>query len=84
MKLFFWNVRGLGAISKRAIVKDVLEKVDPNVVIMSKSKLDCVNSWLVILYAMGSTGGILLMWKEDSVVVEDSLRRVLGLSSFQF
>lgn len=70
MKLLSWNVRGLGARSKRVLIKDLISKVD-HLLMLQETKLtanrkvvktvwsSCRIGW-VVLDAEGSSGGILL------------------------
>lgn len=85
MKIVSWNVRGIGARLKRAVVKDLLCRANPDIVILQETKLDSIDRRLVksiwsskrigwmALDAQGSAGGILLMWREDRVTIKDSL-----------
>lgn len=47
MKLISWNVRGLGAPPIRALVKSLLSKINPDLVILQETKLEYVNRFLV-------------------------------------
>lgn len=89
MKIISWNVRGLGARPKRALIKDLLSRENPDLVILQESKLTKVDRGMiksvwssrhvgwVTLEAMGSVGGILIMWKESCIEVVDSGEIVL-------
>lgn len=92
MKIISWNVRGMGAPPKRVLIKDFLIKVDPDLVILQETKLAVVDrkvvkavwslcriGW-VALDAEGSVGGILIMWNEDTIAVEDSILVVFSIS----
>lgn len=47
MKLIAWNVRGLGSRPKRAIVKDLISRENPDLVILQESKLHQIDRKVV-------------------------------------
>ena len=79
-------------LATKAVVKELLVKFNPDVVILQKSKVSTVNrhlvksvwsSWFVgwaTLEAYGSSGGILILWKEDSITVVDSIQGQFSIS----
>ena len=85
MKIFSWNTRGSGSSSKRRAIKKTICKVDPDIVVLQETKREEVNRLLVgslwrsrfkkwiVLPAVGSAGGILIMWDVRRVKVLDSL-----------
>lgn len=85
MKIIAWNVRGLGSPAKRAIIKNVLSSACPDVIILSETKLMNINKFLVkslwssisidwvCLDAIGSSGGILIMWDALNINVTSSV-----------
>ena len=85
MKILSWNIRGSGSSSKRRAIKQVLCKVNPDIVVLQELKREEVSrtfvgslwrsrfkEWLV-LPALGTAGGILIMWDVRRVIVKDSL-----------
>ena len=74
MKIFSWNIRGSGSPSKRRAIKEAICNSDPNIVVLQEIKREEVNRsfvgslWrsrfkeLIVLPAIGSAGGILIMW----------------------
>lgn len=38
MKILSWNVRGLGDVRKRGIIKDILKKIGPDIVVIQETK----------------------------------------------
>ena len=85
MKIFSWNIRGSGSPSKRRAIKEAICNSNPNVVMLQEIKRENVNrsfvgsvwrsrfkGWL-ILPAIGTAGGILIMWDVRCVTVRDSL-----------
>lgn len=47
MKLLSWNVNGLGRSTKRLLVKEVILKVQPNVVMFQETKLEDVDLFVI-------------------------------------
>ena len=92
MLIISWNVRGINARPKRALVKELLAKFNPDVVILQETKVSSVDRQLVksvwssrfvgwaSLEAYGSSGGILILWKEDSLTVDDSIQGEFSVS----
>ena len=85
MKIFSWNIRGSGSSSKRRAVKEAICKVDPDIVVLQETKREEVNrsfvgsiwrsrfkEW-ILLPAVGTAGGILIMWDVRRVTISDSL-----------
>lgn len=85
MLVISWNARGLNACLKRALVKDLLVKFNPDV-ILQESKLDEVDRRIVkslwssrhvgwvALNAIGSSSSILIIWKEENIIVVDTIK----------
>ena len=85
MKIFSWNIRGSGSSSKRRAIKKTICKANPDIVVLQETKKEEVNRSLVgslwrsrfkewlVLPAVGSAGGILIMWDVRRVKVLDSL-----------
>ncbi|XP_010263157.1 PREDICTED: uncharacterized protein LOC104601500 [Nelumbo nucifera] len=77
MKIVSWNVRGLGNARKRALIKEVLRKENPDIFLIQESKLMTIDkrwvrsvwranglSW-VMSPSWGSSGGIVTLWKDE-------------------
>ncbi|XP_057839788.1 uncharacterized protein LOC131049742 [Cryptomeria japonica] len=79
MKITTWNVRGLSAPNKRRLVKRVLSRSASEIIVMQETKLSIDNAEGFLKYcrdwegvfqeANGSTGGLGILWKPDSVKV---------------
>ena len=92
MLVLSWNVRGLNACPKRVVVKELLVKFNLDVVILQEFNVSTVDRHLVklvwssrfvgwaALEAYGSSGGILILWKENSVTVVDSIQGQFSVS----
>ena len=73
-------------------MKELLVKFNPDVVILQESKVRTVDQHLVksvwssqfigwtALEAYGSSGGILILWKEDSITMVDSIQGQFSIS----
>ena len=85
MKILSWNIRGSGSPSKRRAIKEIICKADPDIVVLQETKREEINrsfvgsiwrsrfkEWLV-LPAIGSAGGILILWDVRRVTVIDTL-----------
>lgn len=85
MKICSWNIRGGVGARKRGLVRSVLRKEKPDIVVLLELKKQVVDNrfvaslwktrfvdWIV-LPAIGSSGGILIMWDPRVVVVSDNL-----------
>lgn len=92
MKILSWNVRGLGARSKRALIKDLICSVNHDIAILQESWLNQIDrrivksiwssrhiAWLA-LNAINSAGGILIMWKETEIEVVNSVLGAFSIS----
>lgn len=74
-----WNVRGLGNLKRRRLVKELVGQYKPDVVILKETKLARMNNRIVRslcsvenvdwidLPAIGSVGGIIMFWNKDCV-----------------
>lgn len=92
MKIVSWNVRGLGSKKKRCVIKDLLVKIYPDVVIFQETKLEPVdrnvlkslwearNKGWSSLQSCGRSGGILIMWDERIVSVLEMVCGVFSIS----
>lgn len=54
MLVLTWNVRGLGGLEKRRLVKEVIKGCNPDVVVIQETKKevmpDCLVSWILGVY----------------------------------
>ncbi|KAK9939072.1 hypothetical protein M0R45_015781 [Rubus argutus] len=85
MKIISWNVRGVGRRSKRRVIKDKLLNSKADVIIIQETKKEVIDRRLIcsiwgVRYtdwvscpSIGSSGGILVMWKTKSVSVLEAL-----------
>lgn len=86
MKVVSWNVRGLGDIMRRVVIKDILRRNKVRIALIQESKITEMTDknvrevwgirsvqW-VALDAVGSTGGILLICDTRYVKMIDSWR----------
>lgn len=92
LQLISWNVRGMGNKDKRVAIRKGLRGRNLNILVLQETKmmvmLDPVvkevwgkvsKCWLS-LPSWGASGGILLMWNEDSVEVLDHEIRAFSIS----
>lgn len=94
MKVISWNVRGSGAASKRALVKDLLQKTDLDLVCLQETKKSEIDMSLVSsiwrtrhigclsLDAEDTTEGILLLWNEQKITVTNPVIGVFFITLF--
>ena len=85
MKIITWNIRGSGSSEKRRIIKRLLCRVNPDLVVLQEVKKEVVDRQLIgnlwksrfkewlLLPSVGRAGGILVIWDVRSVRVIDSL-----------
>ncbi|XP_062097049.1 uncharacterized protein LOC133803120 [Humulus lupulus] len=85
MKILSWNVRGCGTKGKRRAIKELICKVNPDVIILQEVKKASVDrrfigsTWRsrfkgwILQEAIGRSGGTLVVWDTRSVSVIDSL-----------
>ena len=85
MKILSWNVRGLGGTDKRKVIKELLCKEKPDIVILQETKKEKIDNkligsvwgarfkeWVVLPY-VGRSGGFLIMWDVRVVRGTESL-----------
>ena len=87
MKILSWNIRGSGSSSKRRAIRQAICKANLDIVVLQETKREEVSrsfvgsiwrsrfkEWLV-LPAVGTAGGILVMWDVRRVKVKRLLVR---------
>ena len=74
MKILSWNVRGVGRREKRRVIKEMLCREKPDIVILQETKKETIDNKLVsslwgirfkewaVLPSVGRSGGILMIW----------------------
>ena len=85
MKIVSWNVRGIGSVRKRGVIKENLLKMRLDIVLLQETKKETLEdkvvgslwkarnrSW-VALPSVGRSGGIVMIWDARGVRVRDSL-----------
>lgn len=94
MLVLSWNIRGMGAHLKRILIKEQLVKFCLDIVILQETKVSKMNRRIVksiwsskhigwvALDAVGTVGarGILIMWREEVIVVCDAIQGVFSIS----
>ncbi|KAK9938261.1 hypothetical protein M0R45_015011 [Rubus argutus] len=90
MRIVTWNVRGLGSRRKRSMVKSLLVGCGADIIILQETKKPEIDARLVSsiwgarfkdwvsIPAVGSSGGIVIIWNTRHVSVLES---VVGLFS---
>ena len=85
MKIFSWNIRGLGRCEKKRVVRRVCSKEKLNLVFIQESKLQEVNSRTLRLLSgkgsfqgewvgsIGAAGGLISLWDEIFFNVEGKI-----------
>lgn len=92
MKILSWNVNGLGNVSKRNQVREVIGIVDPDIVMIQETKLEEVDRFLVhgvwdsrfkgweFMPSVGFSGGLLMAWDTRVATKVDILVGSFSLS----
>lgn len=95
MKVISWNVRGLGGASKRMVVNELLrrQKVQIAVPVLQETKLKKVGdsiikevwgsrfiNWVAV-GAVGSSGGVFVLWDNRSVSIINSWKEDIFFAS---
>lgn len=85
MNIISWNVRGLGGVRKRRVVRECVSKFNPTILILQETKKECMCSRLVksvvgnkligwcALPTCGISGGILIAWDLTEVTKLDEI-----------
>jgi exonuclease III len=81
--LLSWNVRGLNDVDRQATVNEIISASSCHIVCLQETKLDVVDQYTASFLggfrlksfaqrpAIGTRGGILLLWDDDTVLVTD-------------
>ncbi|KAK9930230.1 hypothetical protein M0R45_027274 [Rubus argutus] len=92
MKIISWNIRGMGSRSKRRVIKEKILTSKADVVILQETKKEVIHRKLigsiwgvrytdwVSLPSLGSSGGILVMWKTNSISVMEAVIGIFSVS----
>lgn len=95
MKVLSWNVRSMGTFSKGAVVKSTLVSLSSDIVYLQETKLRVMDQKIakslwnsrhvgrVALDLKGSAGGVLVIWKENSFDVLESIIDEFFVSVFK-
>ena len=74
MKIVSWNVRGVGSLRKRGVIKEYLNRINPDIVVLQETKKEEMDErWVgslwkarfrnwVALPSIGRAGGIIILW----------------------
>ncbi|XP_062109433.1 uncharacterized protein LOC133820653 [Humulus lupulus] len=94
MKILSWNVRGCGSKEKRKAIKELICKVNQDIIILQEIKKASIDrrfigsiwrsrfkGW-ILQEAIGRSGGTLVVWDTRSVSVIDSLVGDFSVSIF--
>lgn len=95
-KWISWNVRGMGSSTKRKVMKQIFERVKPELILLQESKItedraDILLGWARSLRlecefveSEGAAGGLVTLWKDSSMQIQrtDKNHRFL-FTSFQ-
>ena len=91
-RILAWNVRGLGASDKRLLVKRLVLFAKADVIILLETKLEIVidqdirsitgsSRWRwEFVGSIGASGGIIVLWNPNKLLVSDSIKGVYSLS----
>lgn len=93
MKAISWNLRGLGSIVKRAIIKEVIHTFIADLLLLQETKLSSMSypiirvlwdnrqcCW-VSLDEVGTSGGILLRWNNRLYTMKDHFIGAFSVSA---
>ena len=77
MKIISWNVRGINASNKRQRIKQVLDSLQPDIILLQETKLsqgnfdNSVAKWKkwnsYHVQGVGALGGIVVLWNPYTV-----------------
>ena len=91
--LFNWNVRGLNDATKRAAVREVIDRMKPSIVCLQESKLASFSDALtreiagpsfdshISLDAAGTRDGVLLIWRSTDFAVDNISVRTFSITA---
>ncbi|KAK9951572.1 hypothetical protein M0R45_007010 [Rubus argutus] len=92
MKIVTWNVRGLGSKGKRAVIRSMLMGVGADIIILQETKMPEVERSLVSsiwgarfkdwvsIPAIGTSGGVVIIWNTRCVSILESVVGVFSIS----
>ena len=82
MKILSWNIRGSGSQTKRRVIKKLICRINPDLVVLQEVKRESIDrafvasiwssrfkEW-VVLPAIGRSGGIVLIWVVRSLKIK--------------
>ena len=77
MKIISWNVRGLNASDKRQIIKQVIDSLQTNIILLQETKMSQHNFDTIVatwkkwkshhMPGLGASGGIAVLWNPLSI-----------------
>ncbi|XP_026419995.1 uncharacterized protein LOC113315972 [Papaver somniferum] len=91
-RILSWNIRGLGQYPKIIAIKAAIAKYNPTICTIQETKTEVVDDSLIrslwgsnrcsyiYLASEGAYGGIIFMWKERILVMEDQLIGAFSVS----
>ena len=72
MKIISWNVRGINASNKRQRVKQVIDSMQEDIILLQETKLSQSNFYKIVskwkkwnsfhAQGMGASGGLAILW----------------------
>jgi exonuclease III len=93
VNLLSWNVRGLNDVDRQSTVNEIISNSSCHVVCLQETKLDYVDQFTACFLggyrlksfaqrsAIGTRGGILLLWDDDVLQVSDIVATEFCLSA---
>lgn len=79
-----WNVRGLGGVKKRRLIRECMSYFKPDIIIIQETKNEVMGDRLIwssirsvlsewcVLPTIGTSGGIMLAWNPNVIRKKDS------------
>lgn len=92
MKFLSWNVCGLDSWRKRALIKNLIQQQNPNLVLIQETKKSSITSTLIkyiwssshigwsSLDSVGASGGILILWRDLDFTIRETIQGLYSLS----
>lgn len=75
MKIISWNIRGLGKLRKRRLIKETIVEAAPDVIFLQETEREVINRRVI-----GSSGGIVIIWNNKMVKVVDTITGEFSVS----